>query len=249
MTTTTTTTRDIMTRAHEMTRETRREYPAADYRATFAAALRIVWEQAKAESTTARAQWDALDGTEQHDRLLKMAYHRARRNAAETNARGEYRANRYAWAKTADDYESIVNDAWTRLPALLDKNDADESPRPLNIILARACDRAAQYIDRQEKRHANALRTTTATDSDGNETETQYIDDATATAERIAPNPETAAIITDALDRLCADDIDRAILAGMLYGFNMREIAAKIGKSAMYVSRHAAKIKEAYKTA
>lgn len=45
----------IMKAAHEMTRETLRKFPGANYRATFAAALRIAWEDARAAANIAAA--------------------------------------------------------------------------------------------------------------------------------------------------------------------------------------------------
>lgn len=45
----------IMKAAHEMTRETLRKFPGANYRATFAAALRIAWEEARAAANIAAA--------------------------------------------------------------------------------------------------------------------------------------------------------------------------------------------------
>ena len=45
----------IMKAAHEMTRETLRKYPGTNYRATFAAALRIAWEEARAADAIAAA--------------------------------------------------------------------------------------------------------------------------------------------------------------------------------------------------
>ena len=154
-------TRRIMENAHEMTRSTRRSYPDADYTTTHAAALAIAWTDAKA-ADNARAEWESMDGDAQHDRLIRMVYHRAKKSAAESNSRGEYRPNYYAWIADSADAESVVNEAYIRIDALLTANAESDAPRPLNIILARACDRAAQYIARQERKHANALKSTTA---------------------------------------------------------------------------------------
>lgn len=45
----------IMKAAHEMTRETLRKFPGTNYRATFAAALRLAWEDARADANFAAA--------------------------------------------------------------------------------------------------------------------------------------------------------------------------------------------------
>lgn len=161
MKTTTTTTRKadpraVMTRAHALTRRTREQWPAADYRVTFAAALRIAWEDATAPAAV--DAWNAKTPEEQIDALTRMTYKAASRDLAGTDRRGNARADRFAWARTKEltldraNVTPIVNEAYARLiPYLYDERHAD---KPLATLLYQAVVTAAQAINRAEKRNA-----------------------------------------------------------------------------------------------
>ena len=62
----------IFTRAHALTRSTLEAFPGASYAVTFAAALRIAYEE---QRSSARAQWDAKTPEEQYNALLAMAWY------------------------------------------------------------------------------------------------------------------------------------------------------------------------------
>ena len=146
----------VMTRAHDMTRRTLEQWPAADYRVTFAAAMRIAWEDANAPS--AAAEWATKSPEEQIDALTRMTYKAASRDLAGTDRRGNARADRFAWARTKElaldpaNVTPIVNEAYTRLiPYLCDEKHED---KPLNALMYQAVTTAAQAINRAEKRNA-----------------------------------------------------------------------------------------------
>lgn len=238
MKTTTTTRAAVMNRAHALTRATLAEYPTADYRATFRAALSLAWKDC-----TARAQWETMSGDEQYNALLRMVWYAKRRDSAACDRLGNERAPHMAWIESTDDARAVAHDAFCRMPRLLDRFDGE---KPLPLILYKAVAAAAQYIDRAEKRHANAIRTT---ETDGGETVEYIIDNAAPTAEHIAPNPEQGAIIADSIDRACADDIDREIVRALAYGLKQREIAAAVGISQQAIAKRIARIRDRYAAA
>lgn len=254
-TTTTTRAAERMTRAHEMTRETLAKYPAADYRATFAAALRIAWKEIPAPAAvTPRAAWDALTDAEKVERLERMVWHELRAHAGGTNARGEtrpspfdfiaYRANgaHLSDEETRDNAAAVVSESFIMLESyMLDQADpAEQLPRTIH----RAAHHAAVKLSR---RAARALKTRTTTTEDGEKTREDYfVLNAAPTAEPIAPNPETAAILADTLAAVCADDIDRAIVSGRAYGYAQKEIAARAGVDPATISRRLRAIRDRY---
>ena len=220
--TTTTTRAAIMSRAHAMTRTTLEQFPDDDYRAVFAAALRIAWQ-----SVTAAAQWDAMSGDAQYDALIRMTYTRKRHAEAETTKSGNYRENEYAWISCADDALNIAAEAWALMPHYLAKNAERDIPEDLRIVMCRACDRAARSIKRNEYRTPTALRMT----ADG-----EYIDTARTLRDN-AENPENAALLRAALDASCADDIDREIMKCRECGYTQTEISERVTMSQRAVSK------------
>ena len=236
--------RAVMTRAHALTRRTLEQWPAADYRVTFAAALRIAWEDATAPA--AADAWNAKTPEEQIDALTRMTYKAASRDLAGTDRRGNPRADRFAWARTKEltldraAVEPIVNEAYARLiPYLYDEKHAD---KPLATLLYQAVVTAAQAINRAEKRNARAVKwadVVTGEDDDGKETTeriARIVDNAAPNAERF-PAPEKLAMLHDTITSLPRDDIDRAILAGMLKQYSRRDIADTLGLSHTAVNK------------
>lgn len=242
----------IMTRAHAMTRAIRAEYPAADYRATFRAALRIAWEEARAVNP--RAEWEAMTGEEKHDALRATVCFAMNRDRAETDKRGNFRPNYFRWISCDDDIEATVNEAYCRMPRAFEnaeKATADgkrDSMPSIRAIMANAARSAARFIAQQEMRHASALRIEAHTGADGKEYLREYIKtDDDATGEPIAPNPETAAIIRDSIERAAKDDTDRDIIAGLAIGMTQTEIAERIGMRQQNVSKRIKGIRERYR--
>lgn len=250
----------IFAAAHRVTRAIRAEFADADYRATFAAALRECYraaadaERISAESIAAavmsapdaRADWERMTGEEQYTALTAMVWHMRDRDRAECDKRGNPRAPQMQWIVTRDDALTVANEAYTRMPAALDKNDVRDDPRPLSLVMANAVYQAAKRINRAEMKHANAIRRESVTDKDGNETEREYIDEKRVTGERIAPSPYEYAALSDAINAACLDSIDRAIMRGMIYGLNQTEIAALVDMSQRGVSKRIERIRARY---
>lgn len=169
----------LMAAAHRRTRATVAEYPGADYRATFAAALRLAWEDATAPAAV--DAWAAMTGEEQVKALTASALNAARKDYARTDSAGNDRADRFAWARirtaggrddvlAPDALSSIVGLAWeimtggivddatgaVKVEAYL--TNPRHADKPLAVLMAQAVRTAAQKIDRYEKRHARAVR-------------------------------------------------------------------------------------------
>ena len=239
----------IFTRAHAMTRAICAEFADADYRATFAAALRIAWADAQNDP---RAAWEAMTGEAQNTALDRMVKWCMNRDSAETDASGNFRPNYFNWIACADDITATAHEAWLRMPdaftnaeraVSMGKRDSMPSIR---AIMANACRTAARYIARQEYRNARAIRIESKTDEDGNTYLREYIKDAQSIAEPIAPNPETAMLIRDSIERACKDDIDRAIIDALADGMTQTEIGARVGMTQKSISIRIKEIRARY---
>ena len=244
-------TRVIFTRAHALTRAALAEYPAADYRATFAAALRIAWEESRAVNP--RAEWESMSGEEQYSALIRSVWYGVNRDRAECDRQGNPRPNYFEWIASEDDARACAHAAWLNMPAALDRaEDAvttgkRDTVAPLRAVMMAACRNAARKTWRNEIKHNNALRIESIRDNDGNEIKREYIKDA-PTTEHIAPNPEIAACIRDSIDRACSDDTDKIIIDALADGYSMREIAPRIGMSQAAISKRVKRIRERYAT-
>ena len=230
---------NLMKSAHAETRRILTIYPDADYRTTFAAALRDLW----AEPETAAEAWAAKSGEEQIDALRVMTRYAMQRDQAETDHRGNYRRNRFAWCSGLDDVDSICNGAWCRMADYLtDPRRADQPLRHLEYI---AVVTEAQSIERHERRHASALRIDAPnTSDDGSETRREWIDlKASALADR-PTDPYTRALTLDRIDHAAADDIDRHIIRLLAQQYSAREIADIIGMSHTAINKRIAKIRQ-----
>lgn len=229
----------MMLAAHAAARETVR--PGDNYAATLTLALRQAWTAAKTPS--ARAQWASMTGDEQADALRRMAGHRRERCAAETDKRGEHRADPYGWTYSEPDaLQQITSEAWIVMDRMLDAAERQESETgervPLAWILARAADHAARVIKRREHRRPRA-------DRDDPDTGEAYIIDAPR-PDPIAPGPESAACTIDALERSCADTTDRYIMRMLAYGVEQREIADRLTITPAAVCQRRAKMRDRY---
>lgn len=208
---------NLMTRAHELTRAARAEYPAA------------------------AAEWSAMDGAHQYEALWRMTLHCYKRDQASgPDADGQtIRQPVFGWIKTEDDLRAVAHEAYIRVCALLDTAEEGEE---LRRILWKAVMRAARYIDRQERRNPSALRK--IVDEDGNERE--EIDTTSPTAEHIAPDPYTAAAVLDSIERAAKDDKDRLIMKALAYGYTARQIADVLGMSHTAINKRIAAFRTRY---
>lgn len=242
----------VMNAAHESARKIRRYYPEADYATTLAAALRNEWEKVL-HPVSAADEWAALhtDPDALMKRLTAMVYYCARKDAAALTttttmtgqvvneraavAAGEMEAgrtpwiNRFAWMQTSDDARACAHEAYIRAAEYMAEDRSPE--KPLQAIFFKAVMSAAVYIDRQEKRHARALRMDETVNEDGSKARRDYIVDAPGTMESTADDPESFALFMDALESVCSSNEERKILLLWAAGYNEREIAQQVGKS------------------
>lgn len=239
----------IFTRAHALTRAAIAEFADADYRATFAAALRIAWADALNDP---RAEWESMSGEEQYSALIRSVWYGVNRDRAECDRMGNPRPNYFEWVACEDDARACAHGGWLNMAdALTRAEDAvttgkRDSMPPLRAIMMAACRNAARKTWRNEIKHNHALRTEAIRDSDGNEIKREYIKDA-PTTEHIAPNPEYALILRDSIDRACADDMDMLIVNALADGYSMREIAERVGMSHPAISKRVKRIRERYR--
>ena len=240
----------IFTRAHAMTRAIRAEYPTADYRATFRAALRIAYAEI---SENPRTQWEAMTGDEKQDALRATVCFCMNRDRAETDRQGNFRPDYFKWISCDDDITATVNESFTRMGKAFENaekavTDGRRDSLPtLRAIMANAARSAARFIAQAEMRHASALRIESMTGDDGKEYMREYIKDSNSTAEPIAPNPEIALIIRDSIDRACKDETDRRIVDLLMMQYTRREIAERVGMSHTAVNKRVNALRDRYR--
>lgn len=268
----------IFAAAHAVTRATRAAFADADYRATFAAALRECY-RAAAEDMSAdaiaaavmendpRAEWDAMTGEAQAVALRRIVVWCMNRDRAECDRMGNYRPNVFAWIQHDDDIDMTANEAYIRMERAFENAEnavADgkrDSMPTLRAVMANAARSAARFIGMNEYKHVRSDRRVMARDyNDAHSTNYLEIDEYgrnrrltviddndSATGERIAPNPESAAIIRDMIERAAKDDTDRAIIAALAIGMTQAEIAERVGIRQQNVSKRIKGIRERYR--
>lgn len=226
----------IMRAAHAATRETVAAVRGIDYRATFAAALREEWDDARTaaaldaapeavEPGSAAAELAAMDGETIYARLLSMVGYCRRRDGSFRSPRtGAWLPPAFAWIKSQDDARAVAHDGYIRLYDLLERRP--DSPLP--TLLFRAVMRAAVAIQRAEQRNARAIRYEADTE-DGDQGRAYIIDNAAPMARERAADPYHAAALADSVERVCNDDTDRAIIAALAFGYTHEEAAAMLG--------------------
>lgn len=185
---------------------------------------------------TARAEWESMSGEQQYNALVAMAW-TVRRKAEARNQTGA------AWIETEDDAQTVAADAWTRIPAALARNETQEDPAPLSVILYRAAAQAAHSISRAEQRHARAISATV--DDDGAE-RWQIDTEGGAACDAVAPSPESAAIIRESVESVARDQSDRVILTMTAKGYTVEEIGAALMMSHQAVSKRLRAMRERY---
>lgn len=185
---------------------------------------------------TARAEWESMSGEQQYKALVAMAW-TVRRKAEARNQTGA------AWIETEDDAQTVAADAWTRMGAALDRNEAQDAPAPLAVILYRAAAQAAHSISRAEQRHARAISATI--DDDG--AERWQIDTESGTdCDAIAPSPEAAAILRESVESVARDQVDRVALTMTARGYTTAEIAAALMVDRSTISRRLYAMRDRY---
>lgn len=185
---------------------------------------------------TARAEWESMSGEQQYKALVAMAW-TVRRKAEARNQTGA------AWIETEDDAQTVAADAWTRMGAALDRNEAQDAPAPLAVILYRAAAQAAHSISRAEQRHARAISATI--DDDGAE-RWQIDTEAGTDCDAIAPSPEAAAILRESVESVTRDQVDRVALTMTARGYTTAEIAAALMVDRSTISRRLYAMRDRY---
>ena len=177
-----------------------------------------------------------MSGEQQYKALVAMAW-TVRRKAEARNQTGA------AWIETEDDAQTVAADAWTRMGAALDRNEAQDAPAPLAVILYRAAAQAAHSISRAEQRHARAISATI--DDDGVE-RWQIDTEAGTDCDAIAPSPEAAAILRESVESVARDQVDRVALTMTARGYTTAEIAAALMVDRSTISRRLYAMRDRY---
>lgn len=183
----------------------------------------------------------ALDGDQQENALRRAAWKARKRDQAQECKRKWTWTDDLRAAELEDAITGIVNEGWTRIAEwnaaeMYTELDADA----IGLLLDRAVNAAAQFIGRMERRNARALRQ--REDENGNTSD--YIIDHAAPMAEYAPGPEESVILRDLLDRLPADDIDKAILRGLQAGEKKKDIAASLGISPAAITKRINRMKD-----
>lgn len=230
----------IMRQAWSLYRATVAEFPETRSRAQFALCLKEAHRAAQA-ATTARREWEAMDGEAQYTTLIRMTWtvkHRAEANG---------RAADTEWIRTPDDAQTVAADAWPRVAPALTRNEQSDEPRPLSHILFAACTQSAHVISRAEYRHAsNCCEITNTADADGDDYTQTPLDILPSVTAAPISSPEDIATTRAAIEAAAADNIDRAIIRALADGHTVRAIAAALGMSKSAIQRRIDKIRARY---
>lgn len=179
---------------------------------------------------SARAAWEAMTDAEKVEALENMTKHAKKRDGAETDRNGRLIPAVMDWATTADDMDTIRNEAFL---ALLDSMGGEKwkDGDALALHLYRAARTAAKRIKREIIRNASALKI------DGHTGSAYIIDGAAPIADPIAPPPEELAAVLDKLERAARDEKDLAVLEFRRRGWTLQEVAAVLNMSAPAVKK------------
>ena len=211
----------MFAKAHEMTKEIRKEYPNINYCVTFGAALKELYK-----ASSSRAAWEKMTSEEQYKRIINGVYY-LKAHDAESTKDGKPRPPVLDWAINPGDLESVAHEAYIRLVSDY-LTRAELELIPLGGLIHRAIRVSAQYIKRQEIKHGNALKI--ENDENGN-TKEYIIDNAAPIAEPIAPGPENALIVKETIRAAAIDALDLDIIRLTACGYKQGEIAEKLNKS------------------
>ncbi len=233
-TTNTTNTRQIMQRAHGLTRAVVDAFSNASYQATFALSLKTAWhEQQTGIIKTASDIWREMGGDEQSEYCKFVVERTYNLRHAIRNGRGGFIANPFEWienqprAVVDDELSGIVGATWARIAETV-----TGAPDPLYLIAKRAVVAEANAQNRSERRNPSAMKH-------------NAIDiGASPMAQLVAPDPEYAAMLRDMIERAAADDTDREIISALHNGLNQTEIAQRLQMNQSSVARRIAKIRE-----
>lgn len=218
-------TRQIMVDAWALYRQTVAEDPSAANKATFASCLRYAWERHPARyAARIREEWAAQGAAQQLNSCRRMVQKAAATHESKCGAFID-------WSRV--ELDDIAADTWIILQERLDTLEAIQTsrnregrlPLPLGVLLHRA---AAEAL----RRH---IRDTVKNGCD-------ELDESTA-AENTHEEMENSAAIREALNSI-KNPTQKAVLALMLQGQTVREIASAMGKSKSTIQRIIDSIRE-----
>lgn len=216
----------VMLNAWTLYKEATAANPEYKNRATFAAALREAWAQAKRAERTASEEWQSKGGESQFTALVKMVYTVRRHAERDGYAFAE-------WVQTADDARTAAAEAWAILAERLDKDNGETDGNGLSRLMYNAARAAVMRIHRAELKHASALKSRTT--EDGKTLE--VLDLAASVMGEQSDSPEAAAIRLDLIERALETTEERTIAVYLAAGHTVRDIAAIMGMSKSAVDR------------
>jgi len=204
---------------------------------------------------TAAEIWYSMDGEGQLLFLERMTWYEYSMRY-DVMPSGEPKPNFFCWVdekNPAQNLEDVRQAAYIKVVELLEKNTYGENA-DIRKYVSRAVLLAAQDTQREQRRNGSALKTRRASwDATGNgdmETyeEAYIVMHAAPIAEPIAPDPFTALLVSDAIERACKDDIDRAIVDMLTPPGKptYRQIGAALHISHVAVAKRVKAIRERY---
>ena len=236
-------TNEIMREAHAATAAAVHRHPGADYRATFAAALRGSWEDARITATSDTAAGEelaALTGEAVYNRLRAMIGYCRRRDGSLKSQTGAYLPPVFDRLPRDDDY-AIANEAYIRMVEAIERG----TDRSLAGVMFYAVLAAARSIIWRERRHPSAMQETTGEDGDA----VDLINTAAGAVDRISVSPEEFAAVRDAVVRACHDSKDREIVGYLVDGYTQTETGRRVNLGQRAVAQRVSKIRERYHAA
>ncbi len=247
--------REIMTRAHEMTAAALEKWPDADRRATFAAALRLAWADARQPQTL--EQFRSLPGEKQFEILRKFAarcpaYAARAVKRIEDPETGEqikvpapaawadWMIQRSAGGLELEPWTVAVDTVAAEAFIGLDRQPED---LPLGIILARAVKAACMRLSRVYRDAPNNRKRSRTQDGTGAILDPVSLDDPDYRSAASYPGPEPAAIVRESISTAARDNLDITILSMKSDGYTLEEIGAFIGMTHPAVIKRLKKMK------
>lgn len=235
----------VMTKAHKLTRETVNNFPGADYKATFAAALRECWRTAANDTLTASEYLNRISAEEFAGKIERAV----NRVAVKQRATVENPACIDKLMK--DDADDIRQETAARaLEIIADGRDIDKKTGErlsLERIIYRAAGTAFKRAWRAIYQHPTACAEDKTEDGNGNMIVDIYA--GPAVKRPAAPEAATMARATaeDVLQVVCdAYRKDALVYIEMsAAGYTVAEIAARLQCSTRRVDRIAAAVKNA----
>lgn len=186
-----------------------------------------VYDSFERKAKTVKDFFEILDGAEQYDAILRMAY--ATPKLAHKFANGDAYSVEADWMKCDDDFRTVAHEGYCDMAELVEK-----SPNlPLGKGLFRSVWNACRRQYRQYVKSVSAL-TKVREDEDEGEV---YEVDLTSFASPSGKTPERIALFDATLEECCLDDRDNVVVSMKMDGFTDEEIGDFLGISRQAVSK------------